>query len=678
MTPEQIRTLFQRLVAATQDEEPGKRFAALTDTANKMKEKKKTTGWPALANIVGADTVGQFKEALGLNVTVAQLAEHKRLPLAFLENLGLRDTPAGITIPYRAATGKVILKERTALRASDGSRWPAGEPLLAYGDDRELGNELVLVEGESDCWVLRFHDISALGLPGAGTVRQTLHERHVAEVETIYLLEEPDAGGKQFRANVTARLAELGWTGTLKVVRLDPHKDPADLHVHSPEEFKDAWQKALEAAETVALVSPMVDDLGGRPPWPEPLAAEAFHGLAGDVVRLIEPASEADPAALLLQFLVLFGNAAGRNAYFSVEDARHYPNEFLVLVGQTAKGRKGTSWGRILPLFQHADAAWADQRVASGLSSGEGVIWAVRDPVEKSEKVREHGQTHYVKMTVDHGVEDKRLLVNEAEFPNVLRMIERQGNSLSTVLRLAWDTGKLTTMVKNNPACATGAHISVVGHGTVEEVTRYLSVTEAANGFANRFLWACVGRSKFLPDGGRIDPDQVKAVQEHLAKALAWAKIERELQRDAEARDIWHQVYRDLSDGKPGLSGAILGRAEAHVLRLSMQYALLDFSPAIKAEHLLAALAVWEYVEASVRHIFGNRLGDPLADEILALLRASPGGLTRSQLQDHFSRNRSAEQISRALALLAEHRLAVQETVQTGGRPAEVWKAVRT
>jgi hypothetical protein len=47
--------------------------------------------------------------------------------------------------------------------------------------------------------------------------------------------------------------------------------------------------------------------------WPEPLAAEALQGLAGEFVRLVEPHSESDPAALLIQFLVGFGNLIGRS-----------------------------------------------------------------------------------------------------------------------------------------------------------------------------------------------------------------------------------------------------------------------------------------------------------------------------------------------------------------------------
>src|SRR5919198_1111104 len=111
------------------------------------------------------------------------------------------------------------------------------------------------------------------------------------------------------------------------------------------------------------------------------------------------------------------------------------------------------------------------------------------------------------------------------------------------------------------------------------------------------------------------------------------------MRRDEEARSVWCEVYGPLSEGRPGLPGALLSRAEAHVMRLAMLYALLDCSPLIRAEHLLAAPALWEYVDQSVRHVFGDSLGDPLADEILRLLRACPDGLSRTDLMHHFGRN---------------------------------------
>ena len=137
---------------------------------------------------------------------------------------------------------------------------------------------------------------------------------------------------------------------------------------------------------------PTAKRLGGDIDWPAPLARPAFHGLAGDVVSVIGPHSEADPAALLVQYLVAFGNAAGRGAGFRAEADFHALNLFVVLVGQTAKGRKGTSWGQIGRIFERADPTWRRERVRGGASSGEGLIWAVRDPTVGRVAVKEKGK----------------------------------------------------------------------------------------------------------------------------------------------------------------------------------------------------------------------------------------------------------------------------------------------
>ena len=104
------------------------------------------------------------------------------------------------------------------------------------------------------------------------------------------------------------------------------------------------------------------------------------------------------------------------------------------------------------------------------MSTGEGLIHAVRDGVEKEEPIKEKGRiTGYQSVVVDEGVKDKRLLVMESELAKVLKVMERQGNSLSPVLRQAWDTGTLRVMTKTNPTVATDAHISLIGHITLEE-----------------------------------------------------------------------------------------------------------------------------------------------------------------------------------------------------------------
>jgi hypothetical protein len=119
--------------------------------------------------------------------------------------------------------------------------------------------------------------------------------------------------------------------------------------------------------------------------WPEP-PSDAYSGLAGEIVNTIEPQTESDPVAILIQLLVGFGNAAGRNAFYRVEADNHYPNMYALLVGETAKGRKGTSWGHVARLFEVADPNWKDSRIVSGLSSGEGLISAVTGEQKKTKK----------------------------------------------------------------------------------------------------------------------------------------------------------------------------------------------------------------------------------------------------------------------------------------------------
>lgn len=412
------------------------------------------------------------------------------------------------------------------------------------------------------------------------------------------------------------------------------------------------------------------------PEWPKPLAPEAFHGLPGKIVHAIEPHSEADVAALLIQFLAAYGVAAGRFAYFAVEADRHYSNLFAVIVGQTSKARKGTSWGNIRHIFEMADGDWAVSRILTGLSSGEGLTWAVRDAIHKREAVKKNGRVvDYQEVEADAGIADKRLLVVESEFTSALRMMSRDGNCLSPVLRDAWDRGELALMTKNSPARATGAHIGILGHACCEELLRYLNSTEAGNGFANRFLWICAKRSKFLPDGGFLKDEQMAPLADKLRKALEFAKGPYEVHRDEEAATMWRGVYPALSEGKPGLLGAVIGRGEAQVVRLSLTYALLDLSHVIRAEHLAAALAVWEYAESSARFIFGESLGYPEADRLLAALRAAPEGLSRSEINGVFGRHRSESEIDSALRTLAENGLAESHTLETQGRSREVWSA---
>jgi hypothetical protein len=121
------------------------------------------------------------------------------------------------------------------------------------------------------------------------------------------------------------------------------------------------------------------------------------------------------------------------------------------------------------------------------------------------------------------------------------------------------------------------------------------------------------------------------------------------------------------------LYGSVTGRAEAQVIRLSLLYALLDGRNSIGVDHLRAALAIWEYCDASAKHVFGDATGDPIADSIMHQLRATPDGLTRTNISAALGRNYPATRIDAALEMLASAGRIGRETIQTGGRPSEVW-----
>ena len=274
----------------------------------------------------------------------------------------------------------------------------------------------------------------------------------------------------------------------------------------------------------------------------------------------------------------------------------------------------------------------------------------------------------------DPGVLDKRLFIQEGEFASVLKVFEREGNTLSAILRNAWDHGNLATLIKNSPDRATNAHISINAHITEEELLKYLTKTELANGLANRFLWFRIRRSKLLPFGSSSS-ENIEPFVKKLVQIQKFASIPGPITLDGAAREIWSVEYERLTQPRKGMYGGITARSEALVIRLALIYALCECSDAITPIHLRAALAVWDYADWSCRSLFGDMTGDKVADAILSALQSKSEGLTRTQIShDLFKKNKSAEEIERALNYLASRKLAFRIIIGTEGKPTEVWK----
>jgi hypothetical protein len=426
-------------------------------------------------------------------------------------------------------------------------------------------------------------------------------------------------------------------------------------------------------------VEPVLLAFPGGDSWPSPLGPAALQGVVGDLVGAIEPNTEADQAAILIQFLVAFGSLIGKGPHVHVDGHDHGTNLFAVVVGETSRARKGTSWRRVREALAECDPAWAADRLLGGLSSGEGLIWAVRDPIYGIEK-KNGGET-----LLDEGVSDKRLLVVENEFGGALRVLGREGNTLSAVLRQAYDGDDMRFLTKNNPAVATAAHVALCGHITREELDRHLSAVEACNGLGNRILWVCARRSKALPFGGKTDAKVMETLAGWLGGLVDDARGAHEITWTSTGAARWDAVYDDLTISRPGLLGAVTSRAEAHALRLAMIYALLDRQREIAADHVDAALAVWRYCADSAAYLFGrssadaktDSKSDAKADVVLTTLWRAPEGLTRSQLlRDVFKHNLPAETVTQIMDALVQAGSVRCETITTGGRPSQRYFAV--
>ena len=416
--------------------------------------------------------------------------------------------------------------------------------------------------------------------------------------------------------------------------------------------------------------------------WPQRITEDGMYGIAGEYVRLVEPHTEGDRNIILLSFLTYAGCLLGRNFYVRTGADRHYANLYLCPVGTTGTGRKGSGVAAAKAFFSEGNLAPSIPHLLNGISSGEGVMCQVRDPQMKRELNRKTGKIE--EFIIDPGVSDKRILISLGEFQQYIAAMRRQDSILSSVLRQAWDTGTIASPSKNNEVKVNGAHISLIGCISKEELLIETTAVDAQNGTLNRFLFACSQRSRLLPEGGEFDEliqsEAWNELQQRFNQNISVSGPER-LERDADTQDEWgrnsnpHQgLYKRLSQPRLGLWGSVTARAAQQVIRLSLILAKINGHARIQAEDQAAAYEIWRYCDHSARYVFGDRMNDNLSSRIMTALRdAGQVGLTRNQIHDIV--HRPSSEIQESLAWLAETGIAYHYAQNTAGRPVETWFA---
>ncbi|MGC1903062.1 MAG: DUF3987 domain-containing protein, partial [Candidatus Acidiferrum sp.] len=494
-----------------------------------------------------------------------------------------------VKFAYMNEDREVVFTRRRFSADSKPRSEPGSEMSIPYGlwlpankaDKKGRWPRVVVVcEGESDQQTLTMHGVPAIGVPGVNNWKAQWADLSVFRyAQKILVIQEPSMPGqadvgKKFVATVASSFPK-GKVLPLKLAA----KDPSDLHIESEigkEFFGDQSRPFME--RFVTSVREAYTATKQKLDWPAPMSEDAFYGLAGRVVERLSPHVESDRVALLANFLCMAGVLFGREAWAEVGATRHYPFEFITLVGDSSRSRKGTSTNLVLSVVERVEEAFEKDRVISGLSTGEGLIQGVQD---KDESLRNRG-----------------FLVKLGEFSALLEVMKRESNTMSSALRQAWDGERLRVMTRKDPLDVDNVSLSVIAHITQTELLNKLTTTDRVNGFANRFLIVCTKRDKKLPSGGG-KADIADLVRE-IRIVVEAAKGKEAIARSQAAESLWAQEYDRLTEGGDSLKDALCARAEAHVLRLSLIYALLDSSSEIRPEHIRAAVAFWDYCERSV------------------------------------------------------------------------------
>jgi Protein of unknown function (DUF3987) len=227
----------------------------------------------------------------------------------------------------------------------------------------------------------------------------------------------------------------------------------------------------------------------------------ALSGFPGEVAVTLSEATGADPAAVLVSFLALLGNAAGPQPHARFGGAEHPARLFAVLVGDAATGRKGTALGAVEKLFADADPDWSDGRVLYGLQSAEAMIEQVADGPSG----------------------DCRLMVVETEFGRLVDAMTR-ARGFSAQLRNAWDGRVLQRTTTRLNGRASRAHISMLAMITPEELLRHHARLSQAGGLESRILYV------FSAPEQDVSPFADSPDHDHLAGRL---RVVLESSRDA-------------------------------------------------------------------------------------------------------------------------------------------------
>jgi putative DNA primase/helicase len=398
------------------------------------------------------------------------------------------------------------------------------------------------------------------------------------------------------------------------------------------------------------------------------LSPTARYGLVGTFLELIDGQTEAGIAAVGAIVLAQLGTLIGRRAVVRIGEHRHHANLFELIIGDTSTGGKGSADTAAERLTEAVEPGFFVRHAMGGFGSGEAIVEAIRDT------------------DPDEDANEKRRVINEAEFSAVLRVARRESSILSEIIRQGFDYKPIRHRTKaSGVVISTGHHLAVVGSITPIEMLRCSSELDVENGWLNRFLLMHAEIERVLPFGGAIDDTELTEIVQHVRKALArlagtgidGTAISYRIEAATDTGELWEPWYRRVRFGSgEGRVRSLTRRQHVQAARLALIFAVLDEADEIKPAHLEAATAWTDYSVATAERYFGSGPGGQAGKLLDAIRRAMPDGLTTTDQHAVFGRHidATALEVLRHELEAAHHVFSYE--LSTGGRPKIVSVAI--
>jgi hypothetical protein len=401
---------------------------------------------------------------------------------------------------------------------------------------------------------------------------------------------------------------------------------------------------------------------------PEDIDESKLTGIFGNIVKKMYPNVESSRITILIQSMAIFSSMLpyGKGFYYYDGSYKTFLNEFIVLVGNSFSG-KGNSFNNISALFRHVDPNFLDKNITRNIQSGESLVYRLKD--------------EELDPNDPYAVEkDKRLLLYQSEFSDLLTVSGREFNTLSSHIRNAFDGEDLENNTKGSLIKASKPYLSIIGHITPSELlNKFSNQVNFFNGFGNRFLWFYIEGSKPLARGGNHKfPDTYQKEIDDLnfaIKKVSRNENDSELIINSEFYEKYDDWYQKKWNSKSsGVLDSLSQRDPKHIWKLASVNALANGRIEVGIEDYNLALLIINYCNKSRTHLFGDKFENPSDQKVINFLFNNGGTATRTQISyDLFQRNKNSQQINEIRDRLENGNRIFVDRSQGNTNSSEIW-----